>query len=109
LVDGAEGLAYVRSESGGNSPPPDLVVLDLNLPKNDGAEVLQAMRAAPSFARIPVAVLSSSSSLRERARIEQFGVTRYITKPSDLDDFLKIGFTLRDILAQRHTSRSTGE
>jgi DNA-binding response OmpR family regulator len=73
--------------------------LDSNLPKIDGVEVLQAMRAHELFSQVPVAIVTSSSSARERARIEQLGVGRYITKPPDLDDFLRIGFTIKDLLA----------
>ena len=75
-------------------------MLDLNLPKNEGIEVLQAMRASPVFGMAPIAILSSSSSTRERARIEQFGIGRYITKPADLDEYLKIGFILKELLAE---------
>jgi len=101
LEDGAEALAYVRGlEGAGGGAAPDLAVLDLNLPKNDGIEVLQAIRASSAFARLPVAILSSSASSRERAKIEQFGIGRYITKPPDLDEFLRIGFTLKELLAE---------
>ncbi|HEY2017681.1 MAG TPA: response regulator [Bryobacteraceae bacterium] len=101
LEDGAEALAFLRRlETQPGEPSPDLTVLDLNLPKNDGVEVLQAMRASRSFAAAPVAVLSSSASSRERARIEQFGIGRYITKPADLDEFLRIGFILKELLAE---------
>lgn len=102
LEDGAEALALIRRlEMHGGEPAPDLAVLDLNLPKNDGIEVLQAMRATSVFAHVPVAILSSSASSRERARIEQFGIGRYITKPPDLDEFLRIGFTLQELLAEQ--------
>jgi len=100
LEDGAEALAFLRRlEIPGEERPPDLVILDLNLPKNDGIEVLHAMRAAPAFAAVPVAVLSSSASSRDRARIEQLGIGRYMTKPPDLDEFLGIGLILKEMLA----------
>jgi DNA-binding response OmpR family regulator len=97
LEDGAEALDMLRSSN--RAGVPDLIVLDLNLPKHDGFEVLQAMRATEAFAKVPVAILSSSTSLRERARIEPYRVSRYITKPPDLDQFLMIGFTLKELLA----------
>jgi CheY-like chemotaxis protein len=96
--DGAEALTLLQKW---NVAVPDLVVLDLNLPKHDGVEVLQALRATSSFADVPVAIFSSSASPRERARIEPYGISRYITKPPDLDQFLMIGFTLREILKQK--------
>jgi len=108
LEDGEEALAFLRRlETQADEPSPDLTVLDLNLPKNDGVEVLQAMRASPAFATMPVAVLSSSPFSRERARIEPYGVGRYITKPADLDEFLQIGFILKELLTTGGTS--TGE
>jgi two-component system, chemotaxis family, response regulator Rcp1 len=98
LEDGAEALALLR-RSDSEAALPDLVVLDLNLPKHDGVEVLQAMRATTRYTAVPVAILSSSSSPRERARIEPFQVSRYITKPPDLDQFMKIGFTVKELVA----------
>jgi len=101
LEDGAEALEYVRSlEQNDDGSGPDLAVLDLNLPKNDGIEVLQAIRASSVLALLPVAVLSSSASSRERLKLEQFGIGRYITKPPDLDEFLRIGSTLKELLAE---------
>ena len=100
MEDGAEAMSFVRGEGPyAEAPPPDLVVLDLNLPKNDGIEVLQAMRATPLFSAVPVAILSSSSSPRERARVEQFHIGRFITTPPDLDEFLQIGSTLKSFLS----------
>jgi CheY-like chemotaxis protein len=102
LEDGAEALEFIRRlDSGAGDPLPDLAVLDWNLPKNDGFEVLQAMRVSTAFAHVPVAVLSSSASGRERDRIEQTGVGRYITKPPDLDQFLEIGRVLKDMISAR--------
>ncbi|MFN7999040.1 MAG: response regulator [Bryobacteraceae bacterium] len=101
LEDGAEALAFIRQVGAGSQEgSPDLTVLDLNLPKRDGVEVLQAIRATGAFAGAPVAVLSSSASPRERARIEQFNIGRYITKPANLDEFLNIGFVLKQLLRE---------
>jgi CheY-like chemotaxis protein len=93
IEDGAEAMTYVR---GGRAP--DLVVLDLNLPKNDGIEVLEVIRDAPQYAHVPVAILSSSSPARERAKLAPFAISRFITKPPDLDEFLQIGSTLKSVL-----------
>ena len=99
LCDGAEAIELVqqRGKYAGVAPP-DLVVMDLNVPKYDGAEILQAMRSNPAFATVCVAVVSSSSSGRERARIEKYQISRYISKPLDLDEFLRIGDTLKELL-----------
>jgi CheY-like chemotaxis protein len=102
LEDGGEALQFLhRLESDrAAGPTPDLTVLDLNLPKNDGVEVLQAMRASSVFGSAPIAILSSSFLPKERALIEQFGIGRYITKPADLDEYLRIGFILKDLLTE---------
>ncbi len=78
---------------------PDLAILDLNVPKNDGLEILEAIRTSRRFAQLPVAVLSSSSSPRERANMERFKIRQYMTKPSDLDEFLKIGTMVKNLLS----------
>jgi CheY-like chemotaxis protein len=99
LEDGAEALALLRR--GGyqdGTPIPDLAVIDLNLPKNGGLEVLEAIRANPVFEGMPVAIFSSSSSPRERAKIEEYGVDRFLTKPLDLDGFLGIGSILKTMV-----------
>jgi len=86
--DGAEALAFVRREGAyAGAPEPDLVFLDLNIPKIDGHEVLQAMKADARLRHIPVVVLSSSArdSDVERAYDEQ--ASTYVRKPSDLDQY----------------------
>ncbi len=101
IEDGAEALAFVRQkekEAGG--PGSDLVVLDINLPKNGGLEILEAMRASRVFADVPVAILTSSSSPRERTKMEGLRVGRYIIKPPDLEEYLKIGFILKALLVE---------
>ncbi len=99
MEDGAEALAFFRRfatiETG---LAPDLLVLDLNLPKKDGIDVLRAIRATRGFANAG----SSLEFLRiaERARVEQFESACYISKPPDLDEFLKIGSTIKELLAE---------
>ena len=101
LEDGAEALSFLsRLETNAGASAPDLAVLDLNLPKNDGVEVLQAMRATGAFSQVPVAIVTSSGSPRERARVEQYGIGRYIIKPPDFDEFLRIGFMLKELLVE---------
>lgn len=99
LEDGAEALAFVRKQGAFTAAlVPDLIVLDLNLPKNGGLDVLQAMVGENSLTGVPVAILTSSSSPRERAAIAEFGVQRYIIKPPDLTEFMKIGVLLKELL-----------
>jgi CheY-like chemotaxis protein len=100
LEDGGEGMAFIRQQGiYAGLPIPDLVVLDVNLPKKDGLEILASMRASALFGGVSVVVLSSSSWPRERAKMEQFGITRFIAKPADLDEYLKIGIILKELLA----------
>jgi CheY-like chemotaxis protein len=110
LEDGAQALAFVRGEGAfGAEPAPDLVVLDLNLPKSDGTEVLQAIRQSRHLSKIPVVITSSSSSPHDRAKTEHLVVERYIMKPLDLDDFLQIGAVVKQVLlentARQHSQR----
>lgn len=100
LDDGGEALAFVRREGlYAAAVNPDLAILDLNVPKNDGMEILEAMRTSRSFAEVPVAILSSSSSPTDRANVERFNILRFITKPPDLEEFLQIGDIIKGLLA----------
>jgi CheY-like chemotaxis protein len=102
LEDGGEGVAFIGREGKyAGLPIPDLVLLDVNLPKKDGIEVLEAMRANPQFSNVKVVVLSSSSWPRERAKMQQFGIARFIAKPPDLEEYLNIGFILKELLAAK--------
>jgi two-component system response regulator len=104
LEDGGEALALVRQEGKyAGMPAPDLAILDLNIPKNDGLEILGAMRANRVYANVPVAVFSSSSSPRERAAMESYNIRRFITKPSDLEEFMKIGGIVKALLEDRES------
>ena len=86
IEDGAQALDFVRSEGKyAGREVPHLAVLDLNLPKNEGSEVLAALRQVPDVARVPVVITSSSSLPYDRTSAEQFGVERYIVKPTDLE------------------------
>lgn len=99
ITDGGEALAFVRREGKyAESALPDLAVVDLNLPKNDGAQVLEAIRENEHLSRIPVVITSSSASPRERVKVERLGIEQYVRKPPNLDEFLQIGAVLKEIL-----------
>lgn len=68
---------------------PDLIVLDLNLPKVEGFDVLNTIRSTPKLSAVPVVILTSSESPADKQRTALLGAARYITKPSGLDDFLR--------------------
>jgi two-component system response regulator len=99
IHDGGEAVDFIhRENAAGAKDIPDLAVLDLNVPKKDGVEILEAMRASASFASMPVVILTSSSSTRELARLQKLGIARHINKPADLEAFMAIGGIIRDIL-----------
>jgi CheY-like chemotaxis protein len=101
--DGREALDFVRQRGKYEGlSVPDLMVLDLNLPKNDGLEILDAMRATEVFSAVPVVVLSSSSSPQERERVERSQVRMLIVKPPDLELYLAIGRTLKQLLLEQY-------
>jgi CheY-like chemotaxis protein len=105
IEEGEGAMAFVQQQQTSASERlPDLVLLDLNLPKHSGLEILEAIRANQAFASVPVTVLSSSSSRRDRAKIEDFDIAMYITKPPDLEEFLKIGPTLKNLLVSGKAS-----
>jgi chemotaxis family two-component system response regulator Rcp1 len=95
--DGVEALAYLRRE-----PPhqgatrPDLVLLDLNLPRKDGREVLAEIKADPDLRRLPVVVLTTSTAEQDILESYNLYANCYITKPVDLDQFLGIVTSIED-------------
>lgn len=89
--DGVEAMAFLRCEDKyADAPRPDLILLDLNLPKKDGREVLEEIKESPSLKIIPVVVLTTSASEEDILRSYQYHANCYITKPVALDGFLKV-------------------
>jgi len=108
LDNGRDAMEFVqRLGPFAGIPAPDLVILDLNLPSNDGVEILQAMRSGDAFPDVAVVVLSSSSSPREKSRAASLRVKRFIMKPPDLDAFMKIGVTLGELLAEKRSEEAS--
>jgi CheY-like chemotaxis protein len=92
IGDGVEALAYLRRQGPNyrNAVQPDLILLDLNLPKMDGREVLEEIKADESLKRIPVVVLTTSAAEEDVARAYGSHANCYITKPVELDQFLSV-------------------
>lgn len=91
VQDGMEAVAYLRREGQyANAPRPDVVLLDLNLPKKDGREVLAVIKADPELKRIPVAVLTSSEAEKDILESYDLHANCYIAKPVDLDQFIEV-------------------
>jgi CheY-like chemotaxis protein len=90
-LDGAEAMAFLKREQPhANAPRPDLILLDLNLPKKDGREVLKEIKESPILGSIPVVVLTTSAAEADILRSYRLHANCYITKPVDLDGFLKV-------------------
>lgn len=91
VVDGVEAMSFLRREGGyANAPRPNLVLLDLNLPRKDGRQVLAEMKADPELRRIPVVVLTTSQAEQDILRSYDLHANCYITKPVDLDRFISV-------------------
>ena len=95
--DGVEALQYLRREPPFESATrPDIILLDLNMPRMDGREVLQELKADPALSSIPVVVLTTSESEEDVLRSYQLHASCYITKPVDLEQFLKVVRSVED-------------
>jgi chemotaxis family two-component system response regulator Rcp1 len=93
LTDGESALRYLAEHCQAGAHP-CLIVLDLHLPRYDGAEVLRAIRSTPTLTRVDVAVLTTVASPSEEAAVLALGVSLYARKPSDWDDFIALGAQL---------------
>ena len=88
VADGAEALAFLRREAPyGEAPRPDLILLDLNMPRMDGRETLAAIKTDEQFKAIPVVILTTSGAAPDIAASYQQRANAYVTKPFGLDDF----------------------
>jgi len=91
MTDGIDAMAFLRQEGEYiNAPRPDLILLDLNLPKKDGRELLAEIKADPALRRIPVVVLTTSRAEEDILKTYDLHVNAYITKPVDLEQFISI-------------------
>ena len=95
--DGVEALAFLRREGEyADAPRPDVILLDLNLPKKDGREVLAEVKADEDLRRIPVVVLTVSKAEEDILKTYDLHANCYITKPLDLDQFIKVVKAIED-------------
>jgi CheY-like chemotaxis protein len=91
VSDGAEAMAYLRREGPhAEAPRPDLILLDLNLPKKDGRDVLKEIKESDALKTIPVVILTTSASPVDVERSYKLHANCYITKPVDLKGFIKV-------------------
>ena len=88
--DGVEAIAYLRGKKGyENATRPDLILLDLNLPKRDGRQVLADVKGDPDLRRIPIVVLTTSEAEEDVLRSYDLHANAYVTKPVDFDGFIE--------------------
>ena len=104
VFDGVEALAFLRREGQYTGVPrPSLVLLDLNMPKKNGYQVLSEMKADPQLRFIPVMILSSSFLPEDREKTLALGAVRYVVKPQDFSQFLQLVGVIEDV-GRTHTS-----
>ena len=96
-VDGVEAMAFLRRQGKYEAMPrPDLILLDLNLPRMDGREVLAAIKADEDLKRIPVVILTTSREEEDILRSYNLHANCYISKPIDLGQFIKVVRSIED-------------
>ncbi len=101
LISGGEALAFIRRQGAyADAAIPNLILVDLNLSKYTGEDILREIRGAGHLGGVPVCVWSSSRSRRDEAMLRDLGVCQFITKPSGLDEFMEIGKVLKDLLSE---------
>ncbi|HYP08649.1 MAG TPA: response regulator [Bryobacteraceae bacterium] len=100
MTDGEKAMKFVDRSRAETINAPKLIILDLNLPKRNGREVLEHIRAQNAWSGVPLAVLSSSAAVRDREDAARLGASQYIRKPLDLDEFIAIGSALKSLLVE---------
>jgi chemotaxis family two-component system response regulator Rcp1 len=100
LPNGGEGLSFIRRQGAyADAATPNLILVDLNLSKYTGEDILREIRSAGHLTGVPVCVWSSSRSQRDQSLLKNLGVAQFITKPSGLDEFMEIGRIIKDLVA----------
>jgi DNA-binding response OmpR family regulator len=99
LEDGEKAVDYIDRLDGNQVDVPHLFLLDLNLPRKNGGQVLERLRQSGKWSHIPVVILTSSDSPRDKAKASEYQATEYFQKPSRLEDFMKLGVLVGRLLA----------
>jgi CheY-like chemotaxis protein len=99
LINNGEGAIRFIADAEAQGPScPDLIILDLNLPKKPGRDVLEKIRESQHWRHVPVVVVTSSDAPRDRDDAGRLGASRYVRKPSRLADFLELGAVFKAML-----------
>ena len=96
VTDGEQAMDYLQRGGSEDEATPDLVLLDLNLPKKDGMEVLKEMKEDPNLKHIPVVILTTSEAERDILASYRLGANCFISKPVDLTEFRKVVESIDD-------------
>ena len=98
VKDGEQAIRFLDEADENVAPSPTLVVLDINLPKKQGGEVLKHMRASRRSSKALVIAVSSSDSFRDREEMTSLGANGYFHKPSAYQEFMKLGDAFKNML-----------
>jgi CheY-like chemotaxis protein len=97
--DGESMLRMIENSERQGGPFPDIVLLDLNLPRVGGLQLLERMRKSSRWSQVPIVIASSSDSPKDRQAAAAIGVSGYFRKPSDYEQFMEIGMLVRQLLS----------
>jgi len=98
VSDGEELMDYLKKDrSSGKKLPPHILILDLNMPKKDGRRALWEIRNDPALRHLPVVVLTTSSAERDFKYCSRLGISDYVTKPNNLDEFIRFAKDVNQI------------
>ena len=101
LDDGEKAIRFLeRADADPEAPCPDLILLDINMPRYKGAEILRHLRASPRCGKSLVLVVTSSGSEKDRQDMDRLGANGYFRKPSEFEEFMKLGTLVRELLAR---------
>lgn len=98
VIDNGDKIRSYLSNPATNHPGPDVLLLDLNLPRVDGPDMFRLLRDHPCCSKVPLIVITSSDSPRDRAWTEEFRIAHFFRKPSDYDAFMKLGELVRAVV-----------
>jgi DNA-binding response OmpR family regulator len=101
IGNGEIATQFIDEIDAGQHPCPDLVIIDLNLPKKPGKEVLKRIRSSAACKNVPVVVLTSSDHQKDKEDIAPFTPLHYLRKPSELDAFISLGALFKEIVHNR--------
>ena len=98
--DGEKAIRILNDVDAGSQQAPDLLLVDLNVPRQNGTQVLEHLRSSPRCGKTPVVMMSTSDTPTERKRAFDLGATEYFCKPSSLTEFMRLGKLVRRLLEQ---------